>query len=208
MTKTDELGHAQRTALENMHKTFLEALRHREQEILRYIAILAPAVGGFIWLLKELGNGGEPFVFTTGTLGVLFLLLVGAVYSLALGYNYRCIQLQLIKLESNSPLDIGKYILKSWQQACKDFYKRYRILWIVPYCLPPEIIKVFWLAFITGIAGVTLAVKFLVLPVKSLGPIGNTVVLVGWICFFIGLVVPIWYGYKLRKACKKEPDKV
>jgi len=50
----------QRAMLENMHKTFLEALRHREQEILRYIAILAPALAGFIWLLKlDLENKHE-----------------------------------------------------------------------------------------------------------------------------------------------------
>jgi hypothetical protein len=38
-------------ALESMHKLLLEALRHREQEIVRYLAILGPALGGFVWLL-------------------------------------------------------------------------------------------------------------------------------------------------------------
>ena len=80
-----DLNKDQRMAVENMHKTFLEALRHREQEILRFIAILAPAMVGFIWLLNKVDLESEKgtFIFTVGTLGVLFLLLVGAVYSLA-----------------------------------------------------------------------------------------------------------------------------
>lgn len=44
----NNLNDDQRRAVENMHKTFLEALRHREQEILRFIVILAPALGGSI----------------------------------------------------------------------------------------------------------------------------------------------------------------
>ena len=78
----DGLGDHQGTAVANMHKTFLEALRHREQEIVRFVAILAPALGGFVWLLTK---DVTPYVFTVGTLGVLFFLLVGGVYCLALG---------------------------------------------------------------------------------------------------------------------------
>ena len=61
--------HYHHTAVENMHKTFLEALRHREQEILRFIAILAPALGGFIWLLNEVNLESEKgtFIFTVGS---------------------------------------------------------------------------------------------------------------------------------------------
>ena len=76
------------TPLEGIHKQLLEALRHREQEIFHYLAILAPALGGFVWLLYK---GVNPFLFAVGTLGVLLLLLLGALYSLALGYNYRYI---------------------------------------------------------------------------------------------------------------------
>ena len=60
---------------QNMHKTFLEALRHREQEILRFMAILAPALGGFIWLLTlDDCKDNNLYVFSIGTIGVLFLL--------------------------------------------------------------------------------------------------------------------------------------
>ncbi len=46
------------TALGNMHQLFLEALRHREQEIFRYLAILGPALGGFMWLIQSEASNG------------------------------------------------------------------------------------------------------------------------------------------------------
>jgi len=86
------------STLEGMQSSFLEALRHREEQIFRYLAILGPALGGFFWLLvkaKTLTAG----ILTAGTIGIQLLLLLGAVYSLALGYNYRCVVLQLAKLQ-------------------------------------------------------------------------------------------------------------
>lgn len=38
---------------EGIHKLLLEALRYREQEIFRYLAIPGPALGGFVWLLHS-----------------------------------------------------------------------------------------------------------------------------------------------------------
>lgn len=49
--------------LQNTHKLLLEALRHREQEIFRYLGILVPTFGGFIWLLHAKGaSEGVPIV--------------------------------------------------------------------------------------------------------------------------------------------------
>ena len=121
--ETDGLNQTQKVILQNMHKTFLEALRHREQEILRFIAILAPALGGFIWLLKDIVDGGETVVFVIGTVGVLFLLLVGSLYSLTLGYNYRYLILQLAKLETTC-LCVREFILNAWPRDCKSFLAR------------------------------------------------------------------------------------
>jgi hypothetical protein len=39
--------------LKSMHGALLEALRHREQEIFSYLAILVPALAGFVWLLQQ-----------------------------------------------------------------------------------------------------------------------------------------------------------
>jgi len=200
------LNEEQRMTLVNMHKTFLEALRHREQEILRFIAILAPALGGFVWLLKQsLTKEHESYVFIVGTLGIQLFLLLGAVYSLALSYNYRHIIFQLATIEEKDCLNIDKYILKIWPRKPCDFRKyKFKIL---PWCDPPEIIKCFWLAFIIGIIGVTLAVQFMPPTIK--GCFGKRLILVvGLLCFLISLFAPVWFGRKLHKVADKQEDKM
>lgn len=199
--RKENLENAQRTALENMHKIFLEVLRHREQEILRFLAILAPALGGFIWLLNVYSkNKEEPVVFITGTLGVLFLLTIGAVYSLALGYNFRTIIRQLAALESKKCLNIDKYILKSWPRKTEDFKKfLFKKMQKIPWCSPPEIIKIFWIAFTIGILGVT-SISFYICPTT-----GNLFSLFfGVICFFASVYFPYYYGKKINSACDEE----
>lgn len=185
-------------ALESMHKLLLEALRHREQEIVRYLAILGPALGGFVWLLHS--GTGSVDVFTVGTIGVLLLLLLGAVYSLALGYNYRYITLELAKLETL--LGIRSAMLESWPRSPKNFLDRYRICCCIPWCTPPEVIKVFWWAFLVGIVGVTVTACLF----KAEPLVLALVIPSGTICLLIGLLSPICLGCKLRKQCKKEPE--
>ena len=203
--KMTEPNKDQRRMIESVYNTLLEALRHREQEILRYIAILAPALAAFIWLIRfDYGCEDKSFVFIVGTAGVLLLLLIGAIYSLALGYNFRQITFQLAKMESELCLDISQYMLKGWPRRPEKFAKRYG-----RYCTPPEIIKVFWLAFILFIIGVTLSVFKLVfnnnsdVTMKKAGPL-----LIGWgvFCFITSILSPIYYGYKIRKHAKKEPS--
>ncbi len=199
------LNDEQRMTLVNMHKTFLEALRHREQEILRFIAILAPALGGFVWLLKQsLTNEHESYVFIVGTLGIQLFLLLGAVYSLALSYNYRQIIFQLATIEEKGCLDIDKYILEIWPRKTCDF-RKYRLK-ILPWCDPPEIIKCYWFAFIIGIIGVTLAVQFMHPTIK--GCFGKRLILgVGLSCLIISFFAPVWFGYKLHKVADKQENK-
>ncbi len=100
--------------LADMHKLFLEALRQREQDIIRYLAILGPSLAGYIWLLRNSHRIGYD-VFAIGTVGIIFVLLIGAIYSLALGYNYRYITIQLAKLESK--MGIGDFILDGWPRS-------------------------------------------------------------------------------------------
>lgn len=187
-------------ALENMHKLLIEALRHREQAIIRYVAILGPALGGFMWLLHYSGTKKDD-LFTVGTIGVLLLLLLGAVYSLALSYNYRYITLLLAKLET--VLHIRDAMLVGWPRDPKDFINRYKLnRWGIPCCIPPEIIKVFWLAFLVGILGVMITVYLY--KAKVLYPC--LLIFTGVLCFLVALLSPIWFGRKLHKICKKEPD--
>ena len=183
--------------LENMHKLYLEALRYREQEIFRYLAIIGPALGGFVWLLH---SGIQKSVLTVGTIGVQLLLLLGAIYSLALGYNYRYIVLQLAKLEAY--LNLMDIILVSWPRSKQNFLDRYKLFCKIPWCTPPEIIKVFWWAFLIGILLVTITASI----VKYNNLVLWLVILMGIVSLLIGLLLPIWFGYKLRKLCSNEPE--
>jgi len=202
-------------ALESMHKLLLEALRHREQEIFRYLAILGPALGGFIWLLHA-GSAVErkvegavvtvtthqlgPYVFVVGAVSVILLLLLGAVYSLALGYNYRYIVLELAKLEK--ALGIEDRMLVSWPRKPDDFLSRYTCFG-KPCCTPPEIIKVFWVAFLAGIVGVMVAAC-----ISDPKPLTLWLVIPsGAVCFLIGLLSLFYFGRKLRKACENEKER-
>jgi len=198
----------QRRAVENMHNTFLEALRHREQEILRFIAILAPALGGFLWLLKEVDLKSEkgPFIFTIGTLCVLFLLWVGAVYSIALGYNFRYVTFQLAKLELPFCLNIKEFTLDKWPRSLNKF-KKY-IFKFIPWCEPPEIIKVFWLAFVMAILGV-MGIAWYFLSTERGNMCGQICIIKfgSGLCIIAGLLVPIWFGCKLHEYCDAEDPK-
>ncbi len=198
------LNDDQRMVIENMHKIFLEALRHREQEILRFLAILAPALGGFIWLLKLYSDENvEPVVFIVGTMGVLFLLTLGAAYSLALGYNFRTIIRQLATLESEECLNIDQYILKSWPRKTEDFKKfLLKKMQKIPWCSPPEIIRIFWWAFNIGIIGVT-AIGCYTCTTKGTW----FIFLFGMTCIVTSMYVPYHYGKKTHDACDEEEAK-
>lgn len=197
------LKDCQRKAVENMHKTFLEALRHREQEIIRFLAILAPSLGGFIWLLTlDFSKGENSLVFTIGTLGVLLFLLLGAIYSLALGYNFRYVTLQLAKMESDFCLNIKEYILESWLRTSNKWVEKYK----KKRCSPPEIIKVFWLSFIIAKIFVLLtAVIFLIINQKNMWIQILSISVLGIVCVIVAWwFAPSHYGKKLYKMCEKE----
>jgi len=191
------------TAMQSMHSLLLEALRHREQEVVRYLAILGPALGGFIWLLGYDGPN-KATVFSVGTGGVILLMLLGAVYSLALGYNYRYITLELAKLESDSRLAMKSHVLRHWPRYRADFEKGNTVLRLIPCCMPPEIIKVFWLAFVLGILGVTHAAHRHLAGMAHAGFV-YPVRFVGWACFVLAFAMPVWFGFKMRSAIRKEP---
>lgn len=231
MTKDD--AHYQKDAqyqtLVNMHNAFHEALRHREQDIIRFVAILATALGGFVLILgKE--NLREPARFVAGAYGVLLILVVGAFYALALGYNYRYLTLQLSKLGSEACLDIEKFLLSHWPKDIEQFRRRCHC-GIIPWCTPPGIIKVFWVAFVVSILGVTVVVSVakndivwsettstqptnLQSPAQgqpakpdsraTWTPLLRPIPYVGGVCFLLSLLGPIHVGWKMLRACDKE----
>jgi len=194
-------------AVRNMHRLFLEALRHREQEIIKYVAILVPALAGFVWLLKY---KEDLLVFCCGTVGVILALLLGAIYALALGYNYRYITLQLAKFESDRCLGICQHILNDWHRSPEQFAKEY-VNRQKPRCDPPEIIKVSWIAFLIGIGAVTLAGAGAVLGSEQCTSqlvAAGIIVAVGSASLWYGICGgPRHYGRKMRKMVKKELGK-
>lgn len=185
-------------ALEQMHGSLIEALRSREQEIFRYLAILGPALGGFGWLYykAETTRDFAVALFTFGTVSSQLLLLLGAVYSVTRGYNFRYALLELAKIES--VLGIRSAMLVGWPKCREKFQK--------PWCLPPEMIQVFWIAFLLGIVVVTIAAAaYLIHDAPHNLACVVIVVAFGIICAFIGLVCSKYYGRKLTSLATKEP---
>lgn len=179
--------------LRGMHAELLKSLRRREQEIFSYLAILVPALTGFFLLLTS----NNVSLFLIGSMGVILLLLLGSLYSLALGYNYRYITLQLAKIERWLSADHG--LLEGWPKAPDQFRVRYSLWGIIPWCTPPAIIQVFWYAFLVGIIGVTAAASFSRPGIcKFIVPFGA--------CSFLGgaLLGPLRFGHKLIRLCDQE----
>lgn len=180
-------------ALQNMHQLLLEALRHREQAIIRFLVILGPALGGFVLLLQR---DFIDKVYISGTIGVQILLLLGSVYSIALGYNYRYIIFQLAKIEA--ALRIASVMLVKWPRSLADFEKQY--VKKDPRCIPPEIIRVFWLIFNFGILGVTVTAYDARLEILEL----TLILFMGSISLWIAVWAPYYYGNKIKNSVLAE----
>jgi len=149
--ETDE-----KSILAAYHNILLEALRAREKEIFPYLAIIGPSLGGFAWLLyKHSPENIDAKIIYIATVGISLLFLLGAWYSVALGYNYRSILLQIKVLDRK--LKIQPYILKSWRESDEEPYKNYETFFKANWCIPPEVIKCFWLSFPLLTLSVTVA---------------------------------------------------
>lgn len=184
---------SQSRTLVNAHQQMLVALRHREQDIFRFLVILGPTIGAYLFLIKEYipeNKDQDMALFWIVTLVLEFVLAVGAWYSVALGFNYRSIELQLKKFERS--LNIDSYVLKNWQQ--KDSKCRW-------FCTPPEIIKVFWVSFLVAFAGVGVS-SLIIGSVSSLCLIIIFALTVATLAF-----IPIQvYGDKICEIIRKERE--
>ena len=179
-------------ALLNMQKLYLEALRSRENEVLQFIVIIASALGGFSWLLGGLVSGQPHFsadalqLFIFGVLAILLLLSLGAMYTLALGYNYRSMLLQIRKLEE--ALKVNEVVLCSWSTAKCE------------YSLP-EILKHFYTAYLLGHLLVALSTAYIFrlhkLPVLAYFSLIMEVLVLSYLYVFL----PNEYGIKIGKIC-------
>ena len=198
-------------SLKRMHSLYLEALRQREQDIIRFLAILAPALAGFFYLLLRKWAMTDT-TFLVGILGIQGILFIGACYTAAIGFNYRSLILQIVKIEKH--LGVKPVILKGWpREFClirekfkffrsNEFIIRKRII-IKPnpsWCWPPEILKTFLWSFVLAIAFVFITstfyigifIRFLV----SLFFLLSGFMLLGYILHS--------YGKKLKNFCDTE----
>ena len=186
-------------------------MRNREQEVLRYLAILFTAFGGFGWLVNK--EKYDELTFIIGVIVIIFLLFLGASYSLALGYNFRYVTLQIAKF--CAMLQIKDAFLVGWPRTKQEFLCRYKLQSKsqskqnqseskdIPWCEPPELIKVFWWAFILGIAVISISgtvFEFSVIKFLFIIPIGGILIFLAW------RILPKYYGGKLRILVEKEPD--
>ncbi|HUU16395.1 MAG TPA: hypothetical protein VMW72_04535 [Sedimentisphaerales bacterium] len=194
------------------HQLFLEALRHREQEVLRYLVIIGPALGGFVWLMSKYPKEISIWTFCFGSIGLISIMLLGACYCIALGYNYRCLVLQIAKEEKN--MCISGTVLNAWPRQITEHVKRTKLGHYIgvlrrhqdskvfdwAWCFPPELICVFWYAFVIGIIYLAAASCVLIESVSV------TIVVAGFglLCLGLSLFVPHVYGRKLRSVCEKE----
>ncbi|MBW8015120.1 MAG: hypothetical protein FVQ82_02965 [Planctomycetes bacterium] len=202
--KNIKLKDLQQKALLQTHQLFLEALRHREQDVLRFLAILGPAIAALIFLhSSEFRN--DALIYVLGMYAVLFVLMISCVYTIALGYNFRYLTLQLAKFESSKFLDIEKSMLKRWPR-CPEKFLEYQLIKCIPWCDPPGNIKVFYWASLFVIICLSI-VKFLYSP----GDMSSKLLLawkfypfacLGGIIF--SLLQPYMSGRKLRKAVIEE----
>ena len=143
---------------------------------------------------------GQVNVFLIGIYGILFILFAGAHYALALGYNYRYLTLQLAKLEAPKYLKLYKVMLHYWPREPKAFIKANRI-GVIPWCTPPGIIKIFWIAFLASIAGITVSAWIL----QEADPVSKSYLLwTGGLTFAIAFLWPIQIGRKMLKAARAE----
>jgi len=197
------------------HQLFLEALRHREQEVLRYLVIIGPALGGFVWLMSKYPEEIGIRTFCFGSIGLILIMLLGACYCIALGYNYRCLVLQIAKEEKN--MCISGTVLNAWPREISEHIKRTKLghyfgfllrdkdskVFDWEWCSPPELICVFWYAFVIGIIYLTVAACVML----STAAPTIVVAIFGLVCLVLSLFVPHMYGRKLRSMCHKEEER-
>ena len=197
-----KLNDFQERALLQTHQLLLEALRHREQDILRFLAILGPATAALVFLqLPDYRN--DALVYILGMYAVLVALLISSMYSAALGYNFRCLTFQLAKFESSQCLGIEKLMLKRWPRKPIDFKKRYSTC-----CLPPENIKIFYIASTVTILALSCVRAFHlpVMPSKYLLWAWNAYPVFCFAGFLVALKEPFRFGRKICNAVQQEGE--
>jgi hypothetical protein len=188
---------AHAAGLREIHGSLLAALRNREQEIFRYLTILGPALGSYAALFYFHIPADRPNLFLFGTISVLLSLLLEALYTLALGYNFRYVNLEIAKIENL--LGIRDAMLLAWPKSRQDYLTR-------RWCVPPEIIQVFWYAFLCAILWVFATAAGYFLWNQDFCRAG--LILLAGVLSLVAGILPSWcyFGRKLRSLAVREPE--
>jgi len=182
------------------YNRLLEALRHREQEVLRFWAIVGPALAGYAWLLfgkeEPIQPGTEAYWMLT--VATILLVFLGACYALAIGYHYRALREQLRKLEGQRFLD-AQYVLAKWRTSFKG-----------NSCWPPEVVLVFFTASVLLMPLLALFSIVLALPTRQTAWPGPCLtVFAAASCMFLALwVIPRHYADKLKDIVAEEQKEI
>jgi hypothetical protein len=196
------------------HGILLEALRHREQDFLRYLVILVTALGAFLFGVSGV-NGKRFDADIQLIISVLSssALLVGSWYCLALGYNYRCLTVQVAKIEAF--LGLTGSVLVSWPRTRKEFQTRFEFEHRCPcfnrltfglfseklFLEPPAVISPFYRSCLVGSVLIAVATGWLI-P-SAWGPKILTI-LIESLQVVVAVFLPFWYGGNFGKVANAE----
>ncbi|TET39242.1 MAG: hypothetical protein E3J72_00945 [Planctomycetota bacterium] len=108
----------QEEILREFYKILLESMRTREQALLRFLALFGAPIAGYIWILVHhnqtksdinISNAG----LLAAALGTILIQILGAIYILALSYNFRSMQIACDKIEKE--FNIVDKMPKGWR---------------------------------------------------------------------------------------------
>jgi hypothetical protein len=84
------------------YRLLLEHSRQREQDILKLLGFLLPAIGGYGYILlkhSDVRSSQQKQIFVSGTVCVEFILAWGAFFVLVNSFHYRSLQLVVERLQ-------------------------------------------------------------------------------------------------------------
>jgi len=160
MDKPSESGSTlgKNSLAESLHRLFLESMETRYSDILRFLALIIPALSGFIYVasLYESAEASQKPILTFFfvTIAVTASQLWGAAYALAMSYRYRYLQASVYRIEEAYGID--PLIPHSFKpRPIKGFGARLAL------SLAPGILQVHIFFFLAIMIGITLAFSIL-----------------------------------------------
>lgn len=143
---------------ESLHALFLESMETRYSDILRFLALIIPALTGFLFIVSQYESAqawDKPIsTFFFATVAVIASQLWGAAYALAMSYRYRYLQASVYRIEEARGIDLlipHSFKPKPVKGACAR----------LGLSIAPGILQIHVFFFLASIIGTTLAFCFL-----------------------------------------------